>query len=430
MRAFEFPLSPRWKAIAFVAVSVLVSCFIAGESLRVGVAAIFARSFDLVHIERAVRLDPTNPALHRRLGSYYLDSADEIAPRKAEREFRLATKLSPLEAAGWTGLAQACEAASDQDCADHSFAHALTLSPMAPRFYWQAGLNFAVTSRPREAVPYFRRLLALAPDYATSVFRLCPWSLEDPDFMLNHVLPRPANATVTLDYINFLSAHDKNGPAGTVWSSFVAGHPQFPLSSVAPFVESLLGLNQTREAVDVWHDLEHLGIVPHPLSATRNIVFNGSFEHAPLNLGFDWRLQPSSDLFIIREGEDVHDGKHALRVDFTVPANHDSEPVYQLVPIEPDQRYRLAAYVRSDSITSGSGPRLKVSDPFCELCLDEVTPSVTGSSEWHQLVLNFSTGADTRLVRISVWRPRSRSFPFEITGTFWLDDVSLTRIAS
>jgi len=26
---------------------------------------------------------------------------------------------------------------------------------------------------------------------------------------------------------------------------------------------------------------------------------------------------------------------------------------------------------------------------------------------------------------LSVWRARSRSFPFEISGTFWLDAVSL-----
>jgi len=28
-------------------------------------------------------------------------------------------------------------------------------------------------------------------------------------------------------------------------------------------------------------------------------------------------------------------------------------------------------------------------------------------------------------VRVSVWRPPSQTFPPEITGTFWLDAVSL-----
>jgi tetratricopeptide (TPR) repeat protein len=428
MRVFEFQISSRWQSVAFLAASALLSCLIAGESLRAGAAAVVARSFDLAHLERSVRIQPANPALHRRLGLYYLDSAQDVAPGKAVYEFRLAIELSPLETPGWTGLAQACEAAGDEQCADHSLEHALKLSPMAPRLYWQAALNFVMTSRPREALPYFRRLLALDPDYASSVFRLCPWSLENPEFVLDHVLPKPASAMLTLSYIDYLSAHDKDDLAGIVWSRLAARHSSFPLSSAAPFLESLLRLDRERDAEAVWQDLERLGIVQQPASGAGNIIFNGSFERAPLNLGFDWRVQPSPDFFVTRDSEDAYRGNRALRVDFTMPANDDDEPVYQLVPVLPDHQYRLAAYVRSDSITSGSGPRLQVRDPFCDTCLDQATAPVTGSRSWHQLLLNFSTGAHTRLVRVSVWRPRSRSFPYEITGTFWLDNVSLIPI--
>jgi hypothetical protein len=30
-----------------------------------------------------------------------------------------------------------------------------------------------------------------------------------------------------------------------------------------------------------------------------------------------------------------------------------------------------------------------------------------------------------QVIRISVWRPRSRAFPMEISGQFWLDDVAV-----
>jgi tetratricopeptide (TPR) repeat protein len=429
MRVFEFPLSSRWQSIVLLSASALVSCLIAAESLRVGAAAFLARSFDARHLERAIRIGPANPVLRRRLGMYFLDSGEGLAPRKAVDEFRLATQLSPLQTAGWTGLAEACEAAEDEACADHSLARALKLSPMAPRLYWQAALNFIITSRPRQALPYFRRLLALDPDYAGSVFRLCPGSLENTDFVLDQVLPQPSGAMLKLAYINYLSAHDKNGLAVTVWNRLVAQRPSFPLASGAPFLESLLSSGQAQEAEAVWQDLEGLGIIPKPASGA-NLIFNGGFERAPLNLGFDWRIQPSPALFITRESENDYRGEYALRVDFTVPANDDDEPVYQLVAVLPNHCYRLAAYVRSDSITSGSGPRLQVRDPFCDSCLDQATTPVTDSSSWHQLQLNFSTGAATRLVRVSLWRPRSRSFPFEITGTFWLDDVSLISIPS
>lgn len=429
-RTFELRLSSRWQAIVLLSASALVSCFLAAESLRVGAAAFLARSFDPRHLEQAIRIDPANAAIHRRSGFCYLDSAEDLAPRQAVREFRLATELSPLETGGWTGLAEACEATRDQICADRAMAHALKLSPMAPRLDWLTALNFTVSSRPREALPYFRRLLALDPGYAGSVFRLCPWSLDDPEFVLDQVLPKSSHAILKLDYVNYLADHGKNSAAVIVWNRLAARHPSFPLSSAAPFLESLLRSDQTREAQAVWQELEELGIIQQPEPGASNIIFNGGFERAPLNMGFDWRIQPSPDLFITRENEEHHRGYYALRIDFTVPENDNHEPVYQLVPVLPDKHYRLAAYVRSDSITSGSGPRLQVRDPFCDTCLDRATAPVTGSSPWHPLSLDFSTGADTRLVRVSVWRPRSRSFPFEITGTLWLDEVSLVPIPS
>jgi hypothetical protein len=113
-------------------------------------------------------------------------------------------------------------------------------------------------------------------------------------------------------------------------------------------------------------------------------------------------------------------------VDFEVKRNDDNEPVYQAVPVVPNGQYRLEAFVRSESITSDSGPRLRVRDPTCSECLDASSEPTIGTTRWHAVPLNFSTGPKTRLVQVSVWRPRSRAFPTEISGEFWLDAVSLT----
>ena len=43
----------------------------------------------------------------------------------------------------------------------------------------------------------------------------------------------------------------------------------------------------------------------------------------------------------------------------------------------------------------------------------------------HQVTIEFTSGLQTHAVRVSVWRPRSRVFPMEISGSFWLDAVSL-----
>jgi hypothetical protein len=86
--------------------------------------------------------------------------------------------------------------------------------------------------------------------------------------------------------------------------------------------------------------------------------------------------------------------------------------------------------VRSEEITSDSGPRLRIVDPACSECLDVSTEATLGTTGWHQVRLSFTPGAQTEFVRLSVWRPRSRSFPAEISGQWWVDAVSLKALNS
>jgi hypothetical protein len=159
-----------------------------------------------------------------------------------------------------------------------------------------------------------------------------------------------------------------------------------------------------------------------------NLIFNGDFEQVPLNAGFDWRTREVPYLSLAFPDSGAYRGSRCLRLDFTVGRNDESEAVYQFVPVVPYQGYSLTAYARSNNITSDSGPRLRVLDPACPACLDVSSETTVGTTPWHPVSLKFSTGDHAQVVRVSVWRPRSRTFPTAITGTFWLDTVSLERL--
>ena len=119
-----------------------------------------------------------------------------------------------------------------------------------------------------------------------------------------------------------------------------------------------------------------------------------------------------------------------LRIEFTVSRNEEYMPLYQLVPVAPNQAYLLTAYVRSQDITSDSGPRLQVLDPFHSNGPNVMSETTVGTTPWHQISLKFCTGPDTKLVQLSVIRVRGRTFPTEITGSFWLDTVVLKPLGS
>ena len=139
---------------------------------------------------------------------------------------------------------------------------------------------------------------------------------------------------------------------------FGADSPQalFPFLTVLRRLtfDRLIALGRINEAVNVWQDLERLGIVA-PGSGKGNLMFNGEFERPPLNSGFDWRTGNTTYLAVDFSAPLAYHGKHSLRIDFTVSRNDQYEPVYQIVPVLPRQTYRLEAYVRTQARSAPGG---------------------------------------------------------------------------
>ncbi len=430
---FKCSLRSRWRASLFLSVVTLLSLFIAVKNIRIAIASTLGRSTKLSELRRAVALDPANPELQHWLGLVYLYASQEPNPAEGLNHLRRATELNPYKPFYWSDLASACESIDDRACADGAFERALNLSPMTPRLHWLTAHYYLRTDRPETARLHFHRLLELSPNYAWPTFRLCLQAWGDPEVIWQKVLPD--NPSLKVAYVNFLSAQGEADFAYRVWAQTVvqngAHASPLPLALAEPYLDRLLDLGRNREAFSVWQDLQRLGIVEKPAAGDQdNLVFNGDFEQVPLNAGFDWRYReapyPSLDFL----DPAAYQGVRCLRLDFTVKRNEDYEPVYQIVPVVPHQEYLLMAYVRSENITSDSGPRLRVMDIVCPDCLNVSSETTVGTTLWHVVSLRFSTGAPTQFVRLSVWRPRSRTFPTEITGSFWLDAVSLKPVSS
>jgi pentatricopeptide repeat protein len=196
--------------------------------------------------------------------------------------------------------------------------------------------------------------------------------------------------------------------------------------ALRPFFDGLILSGKFEQAWTVWQDLIRTGVVPRPSAGNQvNLVFNGDFEQAPLNGGFDWSYREQPYLDVDFQSVATSDRGRCLQLDFTVSHNVDYEPVYQFIPVAPRQTYMLTAAVRSEGITSDSGPRLRVLDAKCRGCVDVSTESVVGTRDWSPASITFTTGDETRFVQLSVWRPRGRTYPMDISGHFWLDKVVL-----
>jgi len=415
---------PSRRESALVLAALVLSVLLATEAVRFAIAGKLGESTEIPQIRRALVLDPANPKLYHQLGMQYYTSLEQTNLEDSVEDLRRATELRPEQAFYWSDLASVCEALGDGTCADRAIRRALTLSPMTPQVEWQAANYDLRTGRKDEALAGFRRLVTLDPSYAASTFAVCLKVLDDPAVISQKVVPPQID--LQLAYVNALMKGGKADFAHEVWVQAISNAPRFPFALARPYLERLIELGRGREAEAVWQDLLKLGVVIRPASEDQdNLIFNGDFEQVPLNAGFDWRYQETRYLALDLADPSAYNGHRCLRVDFVTSRNEEYEPVYEIVRVVPLHSYLLSAYVRTEGITSDAGPRLRVTDPVCPTCLEISTDGVAGTTPWHRVSVRFSTGASTLSVKVSVWRPRSRTFPTEVTGTFWLDQVLL-----
>ena len=92
-----------------------------------------------------------------------------------------------------------------------------------------------------------------------------------------------------------------------------------------------------------------------------NPVHNGGFETEFLNGGFDWRSQPIGQISVSLDTKQFHGGNRSLRIEFTGPAVSDVG-IYEYVPVQPGTAYRLLAFVKTEELTTASGPRLGIEE--------------------------------------------------------------------
>jgi hypothetical protein len=155
--------------------------------------------------------------------------------------------------------------------------------------------------------------------------------------------------------------------------------------------------------------------------AEPNLITNAGFQQEILNDGLDWRYsQGSSGVEFAFDASQAHTGNQSLEL--TVDATVIPEDVlYQLVPVEPGRRYRFGAWARTQEFLSAIGPQILVEDAYTHTPLFN-GPELSGTSDWRQIAGEFTTGAETRLVRVRLGR---RENDKRIRGKLWLDDFEI-----
>jgi hypothetical protein len=149
---------------------------------------------------------------------------------------------------------------------------------------------------------------------------------------------------------------------------------------------------------------------------------NGDFAEEILNGGLDWRYSPQPGIAVSVDTTQFHRGNQSVLISYSDTGGYSG--LSEWVPVKPDTKYTVAAWVKSEELRSANGPGISVSDAY-DNTRYALTPETVGTTPWRLVEKSFQTGPKTRLVIVRIVRDPANT---RILGQFWIDDISLAAV--
>lgn len=421
----QIPLKNRAMKITTMTIGVAVFILLSVCIVRAYFATLIAETPTAKNLQTSTRLDPSDAEYALNLGRLYQYSVIEARPDLAIQELSRSVHLNAYDPQAWLDLGKAYEYRGDTSRAAACMHRASALAPNIPTYQWAIGNFFLLHDQVDEAFRHFKMVLAADRDQGP-IYNTAWKASGDASKILAELIPESSYSE--LQYLNYLVGTHRVDDAQAVWDRIAKSPEKFSASSVSPYLDALIIGQKPKLAYQVWTALREKSLIPATYEALpQNLVENGDFENQLLNMGFDWRSVPVNGIYVGYDDSTFHSPGHSLLIQFPGTTNYDYHQFYQFVPVDPGRVYRLQAFMKTEGITTDSGPRIEVRDSYDSRLLDKYTGSMTGtSSSWVPVSLDFKTSRKTRLVDIFITRPPSEHFDNQIAGKVWVDDVSLT----
>jgi len=412
----------RWLACA---AAFSLSAMMSWAAVRHGMAAHWARSGQLDQWLQAAAWEPDNPEHWYRLGRYYQIDFESADATQAISNYQRATSIAPGSAKYWLDLAEARETALQHAEAEQAFRRAQQAYPLSAEVSWRFGNFLLRQNRQDEAFRKIHDALSVQPSLTALAISRCWQSAPDIERILKLALP--TGQETYWGAIDFLVEAREPGAAMVVWKRLMAGNPSFPLQKTFRLQDMLVETGYADDARSVWQQAFSAGMNQPGPQLGGSLLWNGNFEQELLNGGLAWRFRPVAGAALSFDGRVAHSQSRSLRVVFDGTHNVDFQQPWQYVVVEPNTRYRLSAYFRTENLTTSSDVRLEIQETHFGDVLQAI-PRLAGTQYWAPREAEFTTAADTRLVRVVLRRRPSQKLDNKISGTIWMDDVSLVPV--
>jgi hypothetical protein len=419
--AMDLSLGRLSTRILLIAGAVACAGALSYAAGRTWLAAHWAGTKNPADWARAARLEPGNARYWSQIGLYEQWDFSNGNLDQAIADFRRAVRLDPRSDGLWMALASAYEEAGRGSDARQAYARALAAHPVSAEVAWRYGSFLLRQGETNHAAEQVRRALIDKPDLATSAVSQFSKSGAALDLILDKVLP--ARSSDYLAAIDYFISQQNDDAALAAWEKLSGLGLKVRLKQTLDLVNHLIAHDRMDDAARVWR--QALAASGHGSEyAAGSLIFNGGFERNLVDGGFGWRQTPAPGTAFDLVSDVTHESAQSARVTFDGSGNVDYSNLFQYVPIQPGDRYRFSAYMRTDGITTDSGPRFLLLSGSPGQAVAE-TPVMTGTHPWTEVQAEFTAGPEMHGVMVVLRRAPSDMFANRIRGAVWVDGVRL-----
>jgi hypothetical protein len=377
-------------------------------------------------LKHAVGRSSRNPRLKAAVGRFYALDPDIQNFDLAERELRSAISAAPSDDRLWSALGETLSLAGKLNESETACRRAVELAPNHFDPLWQMANILFRRGKLSEAAPFARRAIALDEDSAPLMLDL-GWQMTNGDkaFVASLV---PDNPTVQLHYLKLLVAKKQPQEAVARWRT-LAPEAQLQLSgTVREFVGQLIAEKEYAAAWEVWAGLPEVA----QLKPVRGAVQDGGFQAKPIrNACFEWNYSgPQNGLQVRIDPAGPPDRGNALKIIYEAQGGA-YEHARQLVLVS-EGKYRLSYFTRSEDLVSGSPPVVEIRQPgMPQGFRARSTPSIIGTQQWKENILEFTVPAGIGVVEVVIVRPSECSGGGQcaIVGRAWFGGFKLEPVS-
>lgn len=376
----------------------------------------------------ALSIDPGNNHVQTTLATLYHYSLLLRDYPAALTAYRSILRDNPLDSASWLHLGKLYERLGQLPESDQAFRLATHLGSGNAALLWEIAVAYLDQEQAPKTLDTLARFLSAAnnPTDLAKGYELAR-RLLSPEEVLNTFIP--PNVLQYTHYANYLLDHHLDDQASEVWNRLAetaarTGEPIDPPLQLR-MVDLFMLTGRLDQARQLWTAVTHQMAFDNAPTES-NLVSNGSFEvDATVGRGFDWRIGGAPGVAATFDPFMAYTGRRSLRLSFT-KSRADVSNISQLIPVHSHSLYALQARIRTDGITGPTGIGLEVFDSGDGVLAR--TDAIGGTRDWTAVMARFRTSDAAHTITLRVHHTPPPPYLPPLSGTAWIDNVSLTRV--